>query len=44
MVKFLNEARDLCRRVDKILKDKDKAEYMAQEQQQENMAHEHIIV
>jgi hypothetical protein len=31
MVEFLNEARDLCRRVDKILRDKDKAEYMAQE-------------
>jgi hypothetical protein len=44
MVEFLNEARDLCRRVDKILEDKDKAEYMAQEQQQENMAHEHTII
>jgi hypothetical protein len=44
MVEFLNEARDLCRRVDKILEDKDKAEYTAQEQQQENMAHEQTII
>jgi phage gpG-like protein len=44
MVEFLNEARDLCRRVDKILRDKDKAEYMAQEQQQENMVHTQTII
>jgi hypothetical protein len=44
MVEFLHEARDLCRRVDKILEDKDKAEYMAQEQQQENMAHTQTII
>jgi hypothetical protein len=36
MVELLNEAGDLCRQVDKILEDKDRAEYMAQEQQQEN--------
>jgi hypothetical protein len=43
MVELLNEAKDLCRQVDKILEDKDKAEYMAQEQQQENIAHTHTI-
>ena len=43
MVELLNETKDLCRQVDKILNDKDKAEYMAQEQQQENMVHTHTI-
>jgi phage gpG-like protein len=44
IVEFLNEARDLYRRVDKILEDKDKAEYTAQEQQQENMAYTQTII
>ena len=44
MVEFLNKAKDLCRWVDKILKDKDKAKYIASKQQQENIAHKHTII